>query len=88
MGAAYECPESAGRGSDPERAHQQLSLDLTPSPETKNIIERTEEAASEEPAAFSVGEVHSADSEPEDRAADQPEELRKDYHLEMGCALL
>ena len=72
MGAAYERPESAGGGSDPERAYQQLNLDLILSPETENIIERTEEAASEEPAAFSVGEVQSADSEPEDRSRDQP----------------
>ena len=63
MGTAYERPESAGGGSDPERAYQQLSLDLTTSPEIQNIIERTEEAASEEPAAFSVGEVQSAEPE-------------------------
>ena len=63
MGAAYERPESAGGGSDPERAYQQLNLDLILSPETENIIERTEEAASEEPAAFSVGEVQSAEPE-------------------------
>lgn len=63
MGAAYERLESAGGGSDPERAYQQLSLDLPPSRETENIIERTEEAASEEPAAFSVGEVQSAEPE-------------------------
>lgn len=63
MGAAYERPESAGGGSDPERAYQQLSLDLPPSSETQNIIERTEEAASEEPAAFSVGKVQSAEPE-------------------------
>lgn len=63
MGAAYERPESAGGGSDPERAYQQLSLDLTLSPETENITVRTEEAASKEPAAFSVGEVQSAEPE-------------------------
>lgn len=63
MGAAYERPESAGGGSDPKRAYQQLSLDLTPSRETENITVRTEEAASEEPAAFSVGEVQSAEPE-------------------------
>src|SRR5699024_4779760 len=50
-------------GSDPERAYQQLSLDLTSSPEIQNIIERTEEAASEERAAFSVGEVQSVEPE-------------------------
>ena len=43
MGAAYERPESAGGGSDPKRAYQQLSLDLTPSRETENITVRTEE---------------------------------------------
>src|SRR5699024_10650277 len=63
MGAAYERPESAGGGSDPERAYQQLSLDLTLSRETENITVRTEEAANEEPAAFSVGEVQSAEPE-------------------------
>ena len=63
MGAAYERPESAGGGSDPKRAYQQLSLDLTPSRETENITVRTEEAASKEPAAFSVGEVQSAEPE-------------------------
>ena len=63
MGAAYERHESAGGGSDSERAYKQLNLDLTPATETENIIERTEEAASEEPAAFSVGKVQSAEPE-------------------------
>lgn len=86
MGAAYERPESAGGGSDPERAYQQLSLDLSPSRETENITVRTEEAASEEPAAFSVGKVQSADSEPEDRSGDQPEEPRKEASKETASS--